>query len=379
MSKQIESSSPPDDTVNAPEAAGDETAEAATAKPRRAWLPVFTLLLLLALIAALAIGGFKGWQLFQQNKLQAANQMLELKNELASRPTQADLDKSVRAMRQSAQQTTQKIAQLEQGLQSLNAATEKLYELYGRDENGWKLTEVEYLLSVAQHKLALENDFAGAAKTLEAASNRIADLADPGLLPVRVMINEEIARLKTRARPDLVGMTLTLARLTRQIGSLKPGYQTQAKTAPAPAADKPQDQPDPNRPLQQKIIDFVGSLVTIKTDQPRPSATPRAATAIIDVKQDLEDNLKLTRWALLERDDFQYKKLMQQNVEMFKQYYDLNQAANAEFYDELLKLQKATIKPQLPDISGSLRLLQEIEKKRESAPQQAVKPEADHG
>jgi uroporphyrin-3 C-methyltransferase len=378
MSKQIEQSPPSDELQAKPEISPDDSTEDKPAKPRRALLPIFNLLLLLALIAALGIGGFKGWQLFQQNKQQAANRILELKNELASRPTQSDLDNSVRSMRQSAQQTTQKIAQLEQGLQSLTAATEKLYELYGRDENGWKLSEVEYLMSVAQHKLVLENDFAGAAKTLNAASNRIAELADPGLLPVRVKINEEIAQLKTRERPDLVGMTLTLARLTRQAASLKPGYQTQSKAPSSTQPEKTQQQADPNRPLQQKVMDFVASLVTIKTDQPRAKpASPQPD--IIDVSQQLEDNLKLTRWALLDRDAFQYSKLMQQNVEMFKQYYDLNVAANAEFYDELLKLQKASIKPELPDISGSLKLLKEIEKKRESAPQQAMKPEADNG
>ena len=85
----------------------------------------------------------------------------------------------------------------------------------------------------------------------------------------------------------------------------------------------------------------------------------------------LEDNLKLTRWSVLERDAFQYEKLMDENVELFKQYYDLENAANADFYDALLQLQKSSIKPDLPDISQSLTLLREIIKKRENSPQQA--------
>ena len=376
MSKQPEKSPPAGESEDVSEATD---AKEPKKKPgaRRSLLPVITLLLLLALIAALAVGGFKGWQIWQQSKQQTASRIVELKNELASRPTQTDLDNSVRAMRQSAQQATQKIAQLEQALQALKASTTKLYELYGRDENGWKLAEVEYLMSVAQHKLVLENDFAGAAKTLDAASNRIADLADPGLLPVRVKINEEIAQLKTRERPDLVGMTLLLARLTRQLDSLKPGYQTRPKVVAEAAEAKQQKAPDPDRPLQQKVIDFVESLVTIKTDKPKSPAA--ASTIIIDVARQLEDNLKLTRWALLDRDSFQYAKLMQQNVDLFKQYYDLENAANAEFYDDLLKLQKASIKPELPDISGSLRLLKELEKQRENEPQVEAAAEDDNG
>ena len=42
-------------------------------------------------------------------------------------------------------------------------ASEKLFELYGRDKNDWQLAEVEYLMRVAQHKLILQHDFEGAA------------------------------------------------------------------------------------------------------------------------------------------------------------------------------------------------------------------------
>lgn len=375
MSKQKQPSPP---TGAAEDLPAVTTTDDAAAKPRRPLLPIFTLILLLALTVAVGLGGYKGWQLLHQSEQQTANQLMALKNELAQRPTQSDIDASVRSMRQNAQHNTQKLTQIEQGLQSLQASTEKLYELYGRDENGWKLAEVEYLMSVAQHKLVLENDFAGAAKTLQAASNRIAQLADPGLLPVRVKINEEIAQLKTRQRPDLVGMTLLLARLTRQVSSLKPGYQTQPKAAPQAAAPKMPAAAATEEPLQQRVKSFLSSLVTIKTDKPQDRAS--SATDIIDVSQQMEDNLKLTRWALLDRDAFQYDKLMQQNVAMFKQYYDLNQAANADFYEDLQKLLNSPIKPQLPDISGSLQLLRKIQKQRDSAPQQdAAEKEADNG
>ncbi|MCK4708925.1 MAG: uroporphyrinogen-III C-methyltransferase, partial [Gammaproteobacteria bacterium] len=273
---------------------------------------------------------------------------------------------------QSVNQTDSRLSGLELGQQALTDSTEKLYELYGRDENGWKLAEVEYLMSIAQHKLVLENDFEGAAKTLNAASDRIAELADPGLLEVRVQINEEVAQLKTRSRADLVGMTLLLARLTRQISSLKPGYQTLTEK-PQATAGKEKISVDPEQPLQQKVVDFMTSLVTIKTNHAKKEK--QQLTVIMDVTETLEDKLKLTRWSLLERDAFQYERLMDQNVKLFKEYYDLENAANADFYESLLKLQKSQIKPELPDISGSLRLLQQVIKKRENEPQQ----ETDNG
>jgi uncharacterized protein HemX len=253
-------------------------------------------------------------------------------------------------------------------------STEKLYELYGRDENGWKLAEVEYLMSVAQHKLILEQDFEGAAKTLDAASNRIAELADPGLLPVRVLINDEIAALKTRARPDLVGMTLLAARLTRQIRVLTPEYMMKTKSKPTKQNVSEETASNADLPLDQRLMNFITSLYKIEWNTPQP-VVQNGVSQIIDVPQKLEDNLKLTRWTILERDAIQFDQLMAENVQLFNDYYDMKNAANADFYDSLLQLQKSSLKAVFPDITGSLRLLKEIQQRRATTPQQ----EADNG
>jgi len=70
---------------------------------------------------------------------------------------------------------------------------------------------------------------------------------------------------------------------------------------------------------------------------------------------------------------------MAQNVNLFKEYYDLTKAANADFYESLLALQKSQIKPELPDISGSLLLLKQVQQKRESETPQQNSQETDNG
>ncbi len=89
----------------------------------------------------------------------------------------------------------------------------------------------------------------------------------------------------------------------------------------------------------------------------------------------MESNLKLTRWTVLERDDFQYRQLMLENIRLFEQYYDLDDAANNDFYAQLLQLQKSVIKPTRPAINGSLQLLNNIISQRQNAPEAAA-PEA---
>lgn len=370
--KQLENQAPADKTDEA--AAPDNGADAGT--PRKRSGRLFAFFLFLIVVAALAAGGWFGWQEFTRYRLATQTQISELQVELEQKASRSALDDALAPLKQSIGRSDSRLAQLEQQQQALLESTEKLYALYGRDENGWKLAEIEYLMSIAQHKLVLEHDFAGAATTLDAASQLIGELADPGLLPVRVQISEEIASLKTRTRPDLVGMTLQLARLERQIGTLKPGYQSgngvESEQAPEQAPTPQQD----TRSYEQKALDFVKSLVTVKRSS--PSAQARVETAILDVTEKLEDNLKLTRWTVLERDATQYRRLMEENVALFEEYYDLDNAANADFHAELVELKQSPIKPDLPDISGSLQMLREIIKRREESPLPA-QPEADNG
>jgi len=171
-----------------------------------------------------------------------------------------------------------------------------------------------------------------------------------------------------------VGLSLLAARLTRQIRSLKPGYQPVEK----PVEAKPQAEPAaaPSESAQrwdQKALAYLKSLVRVKRSDEDASVVEQ--TLAPEVSQQIEDNLKLIRWSILDRDSFQYRKLVDETLQLFEQYYDLEQAANADFHRSLLALKKADLEPVLPDISGSLRLLREIEKRREQASEAAV-PEA---
>ena len=334
------------------------------------WFGLFNFLLIIGIVAA---AGYY-WQMQQQLEQDKRQTLSSLQQQLAGKAEETQVQRRLAPLEQGASESLGRLDQLQQQQQALQESTEKLYELYGRDESGWQLAEVEYLMRVAQHKLILENDFEGAAITLQAASDRIAATADPGLLPVRVQISDEIAVLKTRARPDLVGMTLVLSQLSRQIRALTPGYLPRIDSGEGKVETDDTNQAD--QTLDERVVTFFSSLVSIKKDESLPTQTE---ALVVDIEQTLEDSLKLTRWTVLERDNFQYRRLMQDNVRLFKQYYDLDNAPNYDFYSQLLDLQKATVKPEKPDISGSLELLKRIMKKREIAPQQTESVGGDNG
>ncbi len=340
-----------------------EPVVSAAPKPRRSWFGLFNFLLILALAGA---AGYYWWQ--QQQVQQAySDTIAELRQQLETRASNGRLDASLTPLKADIGGLGRKIDELGIGQQSLRESSEKLYQLYGRDKNDWQLAEVEYLMRVAQHKLILQDDFEGAAITLQAASDKIALTGDPGLLPVRVMISEEIADLKTRKRADLVGMTLILAQLARQVGVLEPGFAVrvdEVQSAP-PAAQESQNWFD-------KLDSFVDSLVTIRYEDGKPT---EVEANVVNVAETLEDNLKLARWSVLDRDAFQYEQLIEQSLRLFREFYDLDNAANHDFMQQLQNLQKMRLRPEKPDINASLRELQRILSQRENAPQPAA-PEA---
>ena len=65
----------------------------------------------------------------------------------------------------------------------------------------------------------------------------------------------------------------------------------------------------------------------------------------------------------------QYQLLMERTERLFREFYDLDNAANFDFLRQLQELQKMQINPEKPDITGSLREMQRILSQRENEPQ----------
>lgn len=336
-----------------------------------AFLAILNLLLIIGLMAT----AFYYWQIQQESDAEKQSLLLELQTRVDKKADLAQVQADFSPLKSDIGSSESRIDTLQQKQQTLQDSTKKLFDLYARSDSDWRLAEVAYLLRIAQHKLALENDFEGAALTLQAASDKIATTADPGFLPVRVLISEEIADLKTRTRPDLVGMTLLLSQLSQQIQTLKPGYQPAiTDTSTTPTESSPIDALKGDATIEEKVTSFFNSLVTFKRNTAKPTTTE---ARIVNIEEIMTGNLKLTRWTVLERDDFQYRQLMKENIRLFKQYYDLENAANNDFYSQLLQLQKSVIKPTKPSIDGSLQLLNKIISQRQNAPDPGkISPEA---
>ena len=135
-------------------------------------------------------------------------------------------------------------------------------------------------------------------------------------------------------------------------------------------------QPQTGDDWQGRFNAFLGSLISIRKESSDPT---EIEANIVDVAAALEDNLKLARWAVLERDARQYQVLIDRSLQLFREFYDLDNAANHDFMSQLQELQKMVINPEKPDITGSLRELQRILSQRDNAPQPAAMPATESG
>ncbi len=336
---------------------------AATAtRPRRPWFGFFNFLLIVAIVA----GAYYYWQQEQDSKQQLEQRLVSMQQLLDTKLSQVDLSSLLEAdqLAESARASlATEIESLSEGQQALNQASDKLYELYGRDRNDWQLAEVEYLMRIAQHKLTLEDDFEGAAMTLRVASEKIAEAADTGLLPVRVQIAEEIAELKTRKRVDLVGISLMLTEMERQLTVLKPGFAVVTPVEVSEqdqVAETPWLQSSPTEVLD-RLSRFVDSLVRVRYENTAPSVTEANQ---MDVGESLRDWLKLARWAVLDRNEKQYVELLERAEQLFTGFYSQDQDENRDFLRQLTELKSLGLTSDKPDISGSLFMMRKILQQR---------------
>lgn len=341
----------------------DRNDSATTEHSRGSGLKILIILLLLMVIGGLIAGGYFAWQQWQTYQLYKQQTLEELQRQINDRVQLKDMEK-LRAENQKHQQTLQQlntqIAENKKELVALRGASEKLFELYGRDKNGWQLAEVEYLLRIAQHRLVIENDFQGAAKTLRAADEKLAEIADPGFLPVRKSIATEIAELQSRVRPDLTGMVLTLTSLVHQIPQLKIKIQSASEAQKKMPTDSNNAVDWSQVTLdnwQSEMTQWAKGLISVKRQK---STQTFDQTTSINIHETLDENLKLAKWAVLERNQAQFESLMGQNIDLFQQYFDLDDPYHQEILQSMSALSKQTVQPELPDITKSLIQLKKI-------------------
>jgi uroporphyrin-3 C-methyltransferase len=279
---------------------------------------------------------------------------------------QAEVDRELDEARREQQAALER---LEQTQLAVERSVSQLRAQMGRSQDGWLLAEVEYLLRIANQRLQLQGDTGTALAALQAADERLHELSDPGYLAVREALAREIGQLRAVPAVDRGGLALKLASLEARVDALRPAGARYISARERHGEARESLAASDWREVPALVWQAVRRLLVVRTHQ-------EPATPMLPPEQEyfLDQNLRLTleaaRVALLQADAEQYRGSLETARRWLEQHYDREHPATASMSNELFHLLQQDIRPALPDISTSLRLLRQ----RLPAPEAAAVP-----
>ncbi len=354
---------------DAGKAAGGSTAKTGSAqspnKERGTRIALVAAVLALLLALASAAGLYLVQERAQREAASLADRLSQLADAVDSNEQRLDavddLQQKMADMRnQLAAAASERKALMEQQ-QALNTALQQMTARLGRTTLAWRLAEVEYLLTVANQRLTLAGDRDTALQALKTADDKLRSLGDPALVAVRQAIRDEITALEAVQLPDITGMALTLGSLAETVQKL-PLLDTTPRRPSLPATKQDESQGD-NRQLDLKDLPAVlwrdlRSLVVIRrVDQPVQPLLPPDEEWYL--RQNLQLKLEQARLSLLRGDSALFHHQLQEAARWIRAYFAMDSAPVKALLETLDGLQKVELRPQLPTLDTSLRLLRE--------------------
>ncbi len=329
----------------------------APARNRSGALPL--VISVLALIVAIALGVaayFIWYQVQQQTGAQA-----ELERGVANRldPVRASVDQLERKLEQKNEALAQRLDRLAQDQQAMANRISMLAALVGRSETGWAVAEVEYLLRVANQRLQMQRDKRTALQALKAADARLRDLADPHYQGVREQIAEEINAINAVPEVDVSGLAATLEaalKLVDQLPVAGSHYRPGPAADSAEAAEKtPMDRLGD---VGKVVWGALSGLFRVREhDQPvGPMLAPKHEYFL---RENLRLQLAAARLALLRQDPAQYRGALDTAIDWLQRYFDPQAPGVRKQIERLQAIAATDIRPALPDVAASLRLLRQ--------------------
>jgi uncharacterized protein HemX len=317
--------------------------------------------------------GYKNWMQINERAKQAAIGVSELTKQashFAEKSTVtafnekllSDLDKGRQQLEQSVEKleivgkaTQRAVAGIDQQAVLLTQQQEASHAKVTSPNTVWRLAELRFLLQIANQRLYLNKDKQGALQALIIAETSLLKLGSRKYLAVRKKINEEIVLLELFLIPNLSAISQRIADLIEIIDAMPLEGETikQEKITLLP------DIGTKENTFLSRVVGSINDAVVIhKFDQTVQK------TIGADEKEKLKnllhlrfETLRLMVLQQLDNDYHQQLKLIKQTLE---KYYP--ERINGSLQKLLDELDKVKLSPPAPDISGSLKLLNQISK-----------------
>ncbi|HEC07659.1 MAG TPA: hypothetical protein ENJ12_12450 [Thiolapillus brandeum] len=368
--------------------------------PRPSRLPaVLALLALLVTAAAIALS-YHYWQNLQQDlqrmaarsqstarvqqelqqSIRQAQQALEKQQALLARQSgdsgeqAASLAQQQEALRRQADLLTAERNRMQQREVELRATIADLRKRLGNPDERWLVAEAEYLLQLAVQRLQLARDTGTALAALQQADQRLEETGDARWQVVREQLRRDMDNLQRLQLPDVPALLRQMDALKASFARLRPRLMA-AEASAEQKADASAQTPEPEGTVSRLGKDLWRGLqnsVRIRHhDRPVETLLTSGQEALLVQNAGLM--LETARLALVQGDDSLYRESLQRLDEWLKRYFHLDDRTGQQASATIQALMAVKLKPELPDLSESLkalqtrRALQQIRKAQEAA------------
>ena len=344
-----------------------------TAKPaKRSTSPVSWLALFLSFLTLAAVG----YMVMEDRRTQEATEassdsLAQLSGRVdESRQSLSELDRNLTDLASSDESTRSRVESLQQGIDERVRLLDTLPSRMSNLENSvaalqgvsagtrdtWLLAEAEYYMQIANAQLQLGNNPHLATLALGMADERVVQMANPALTDVRRAIADELAALEVMNKPDIEGVSLTLASLSRVVESLP------LQSVDQGAADDEQGV-DPELSGTARAWASVKGAVSglVKVTPPdeavRALLTPDTAQLI---RSNLALQLQAARLALLRGEQAIFEQSLDDADALLEHYFDTSKAPVDSARQTIAEIRDGMFAVTPPDISESLRLIRQF-------------------
>ncbi len=246
----------------------------------------------------------------------------------------------------------ERTATLEQGVREVRG-------LAARDQIGWRLAEIRYLLAIAQRRLLIARDTGSAIAALESADRAIAELGSVRLLPLRQRIVDDLAALRAIEPADVEGTALRLQNLLGRVDALP--------LQPA-GADSRESAESGGGGWWARLGDQLDRFVRVRRRDAGPArGRPEPAGELPETDR-LVLALERARQAALGRNPGAYERALEGAGEALEAGFARDADATRRFRAALDELRQRAVATDLPALDDTLALARRLSARLESEP-----------
>ncbi len=278
---------------------------------------------------------------------------------------------------------------LQLGLNDLRRTLEAVRDMAasGGDVNAFALSEVEYLLRLADYKLRLQRDVPAALTALTAAQERLQPVTakEDHFLGVQKMIAENMAALRGIELPDHSALAYKIAEMGKNINDL-PLLQdkelAQRKERLKLKIEEVLDAESQQAWWEQVYTNVTAELkkLVIIHREGGPGPLPlMAEKEEYFLFENLRLKLESMRLALLSHDATNYQDSNALARKWLQTYFNTEDQAVATLLSELEALQTVQFNPYIPDMSSTLKAFLDIMERRSPVRSVVTPPDTESG